>query len=83
MEKRGRSAVILVSSMSAYMPLVELGAYNVSKTAVLGLTRSLALELAPKDIRVNCLVPGLIKTDFSRVVRPGVHLLFLSGTPDG
>ncbi|XP_073068361.1 dehydrogenase/reductase SDR family member 2, mitochondrial isoform X1 [Manis javanica] len=46
----------------------ELGAYNVSKTAVLGLTRSLALELAPKDIRVNCLVPGLIKTDFSRML---------------
>ncbi|KAI5947340.1 Dehydrogenase/reductase SDR family member 2, mitochondrial [Manis javanica] len=68
MEKRGRGAVILVSSISAYMPLVELGAYNVSKTAVLGLTRSLALELAPKDIRVNCLVPGLIKTDFSRML---------------
>ncbi|KAI5280420.1 Dehydrogenase/Reductase Sdr Family Member 2 [Manis pentadactyla] len=63
-----RGAVILVSSISAYMPLVELGAYNVSKTAVLGLTRSLALELAPKDIRVNCLVPGLIKTDFSRML---------------
>ncbi|XP_008065959.1 dehydrogenase/reductase SDR family member 2, mitochondrial isoform X2 [Carlito syrichta] len=67
MEKR-KGAVILVSSISAYMPYVELGAYNVSKTALLGLTRTLALELAPKDIRVNCLVPGLIKTDFSKVL---------------
>ncbi|XP_019518554.1 PREDICTED: dehydrogenase/reductase SDR family member 2, mitochondrial-like [Hipposideros armiger] len=68
MEKRGRGAVILVSSVTAYIPLVELGAYNVSKTALLGLTRTLALELAPKGIRVNCLVPGLIETDFSKVL---------------
>ncbi|XP_069909393.1 dehydrogenase/reductase SDR family member 2, mitochondrial isoform X3 [Oryctolagus cuniculus] len=46
----------------------ELGAYNISKTALLGLTRTLALELAPRDIRVNCLVPGLIETDFSKVL---------------
>ncbi|KAM5239710.1 dehydrogenase/reductase SDR family member 2, mitochondrial-like [Hipposideros larvatus] len=68
MEKRGRGAVILVSSVTAYMPRVELGAYNVSKTALLGLTRTLALELAPKGIRVNCLVPGMIETDFSKVL---------------
>ncbi|XP_074184130.1 dehydrogenase/reductase SDR family member 2, mitochondrial-like isoform X2 [Rhinolophus sinicus] len=67
MEKRGRGAVILVSSVSAYIPHVELGAYNVSKTALLGLTRTLALELAPRGIRVNCLVPGIIETDFSKV----------------
>ncbi|XP_012611534.2 dehydrogenase/reductase SDR family member 2, mitochondrial [Microcebus murinus] len=67
MENR-RGAVILVSSIAAYMPQVELGAYNVSKTALLGLTRTLALELAPRDIRVNCLVPGFIDTDFSKVL---------------
>ncbi|PNJ35669.1 DHRS2 isoform 8, partial [Pongo abelii] len=67
MEKR-RGAVILVSSAAAYYPAKELGVYNVSKTALLGLTRTLALELAPKDIRVNCLVPGIIKTDFSKVL---------------
>lgn len=44
---------------------------DVSKTALLGLTRTLALELAPKNIRVNCLVPGIIKADFSQVVRTG------------
>ncbi|KAF6351102.1 dehydrogenase/reductase 2 [Rhinolophus ferrumequinum] len=67
MEKRGRGAVILVSSISAYIPQVELGAYNVSKTALLGLTRTLALELGPRGIRVNCLVPGIIETDFSKL----------------
>ncbi|XP_062041229.1 dehydrogenase/reductase SDR family member 2, mitochondrial-like [Lepus europaeus] len=67
-EWRGSDAVVLVSSISAYMPQVELGAYNISKTALLGLTRTLALELAPRDIQVNCLVPGLIETDFSKVL---------------
>uniref|UniRef100_A0A671DQX4 Ketoreductase domain-containing protein n=1 Tax=Rhinolophus ferrumequinum TaxID=59479 RepID=A0A671DQX4_RHIFE len=75
MEKRG-GAVILVSSISAYIPHVALGAYNVSKTALLGLTRTLALELAPRGIRVNCLVPGIIETDFSKV-NPNVRLLML------
>ncbi|XP_055989190.1 dehydrogenase/reductase SDR family member 4 isoform X4 [Sorex fumeus] len=44
-----------------------LGPYNVSKTALLGLTKNLALELGPRNIRVNCLAPGLIKTSFSSV----------------
>jgi NAD(P)-dependent dehydrogenase (short-subunit alcohol dehydrogenase family) len=46
-----------------------LGAHNVSKTALLGLTKTLAVELAPKNIRVNCLAPGFINIDFSQVVR--------------
>lgn len=62
--------LILSSSLLIYFPFCpqSLGAYNVSKTALLGLTKTLAVELAPKNIRVNCLVPGFIKTDFSRVV---------------
>ncbi|KAM9068938.1 LOW QUALITY PROTEIN: dehydrogenase/reductase SDR family member 2, mitochondrial-like [Sarcophilus harrisii] len=67
MEKRKKCSVILVSSISAYLPVSKLDPYNVSKTAS-GLTKTLAVELAPKGIRLNCLVPGLIKTDFSKVV---------------
>ncbi|XP_032712949.1 dehydrogenase/reductase SDR family member 2, mitochondrial isoform X5 [Lontra canadensis] len=63
-----RGAVILVSSIAAYVPQAKLGVYNISKTAMLGLTRMLSLELAPKDIRVNCLVPGVIETRFSQVL---------------
>ncbi|XP_062060623.1 dehydrogenase/reductase SDR family member 2, mitochondrial-like [Lepus europaeus] len=69
MEKRGQGSVVLVSSISAYISFARLGAYNVSKTALLGLTKTLAVELAPKNIRVNCLVPGIIKTPFSQEVR--------------
>ncbi|XP_045866237.1 dehydrogenase/reductase SDR family member 2, mitochondrial isoform X2 [Meles meles] len=70
MENRGMGAVILVSSLAAYIPQVKLGVYNISKTAMLGLTRTLSLELAPKGIRVNCLVPGIIETRFSQVPTP-------------
>ncbi|KAF6129678.1 dehydrogenase/reductase 2 [Phyllostomus discolor] len=65
MEKRGSGVVILVSSVAACIPQVEVGVYTVSKTALLGLNRTLSKELAPKGIWVNCLVPGIIETDFS------------------
>jgi NAD(P)-dependent dehydrogenase (short-subunit alcohol dehydrogenase family) len=45
-----------------------LGAYSISKTADLGLVRSLAAEWGPKNITVNALCPGLIKTDFARAL---------------
>nr|XP_046237481.1 dehydrogenase/reductase SDR family member 4 [Scatophagus argus] len=65
MEKRGGGNVIYVSSVAGYQPIKALGPYSVSKTALLGLTRVLAPELAPSNIRVNCVAPGIIKTHFS------------------
>ncbi|XP_037358997.1 dehydrogenase/reductase SDR family member 4 [Talpa occidentalis] len=67
MEKRGGGSLVIVASIAAYSPFPGLGPYNVSKTALVGLTKNLASELAPKNIRVNCLAPGLIKTNFSSV----------------
>uniref|UniRef100_A0A2K6CDB6 Dehydrogenase/reductase 4 n=1 Tax=Macaca nemestrina TaxID=9545 RepID=A0A2K6CDB6_MACNE len=86
MEKRGGGSVVIVASIAAFSPFPGLSPYNVSKTALLGLTKTLAIELAPRNIRVNCLAPGLIKTSFSRMVRKessashwnplkGIHLL--------
>nr|XP_048301302.1 dehydrogenase/reductase SDR family member 2, mitochondrial-like [Myodes glareolus] len=69
MEKRGGSSVVLVSSAVAYVPMPKLGVYNTSKTALLGLCKSLAVELAPKGIRVNCIAPGITKTDFGLGVK--------------
>ncbi|XP_031518589.1 dehydrogenase/reductase SDR family member 4-like, partial [Papio anubis] len=62
MEKRGYRD----SLPSVHFP--GLSPYSVSKTALLGLTKTLAIELAPRNIRVNCLAPGLIKTSFSRTL---------------
>nr|XP_055218317.1 dehydrogenase/reductase SDR family member 4 isoform X2 [Gorilla gorilla gorilla] len=68
MEKRGGGSVVIVSSIAAFSPSPGFSPYNVSKTALLGLTKTLAIELAPRNIRVNCLAPGLIKTSFSRML---------------
>ncbi|XP_033044389.1 dehydrogenase/reductase SDR family member 4 isoform X2 [Trachypithecus francoisi] len=68
MEKRGGGSVVIVASIAAFSPFPGLSPYNVSKTALLGLTKTLAIELAPRNIRVNCLAPGLIKTSFSRML---------------
>lgn len=45
-----------------------LGAYSVSKTALLGLTKVVANDLAINNIRVNCVAPGVIKTKFASAV---------------
>uniref|UniRef100_A0A8D2AQP8 Dehydrogenase/reductase SDR family member 4 n=1 Tax=Sciurus vulgaris TaxID=55149 RepID=A0A8D2AQP8_SCIVU len=68
MEKRGGGSVVIVSSIGAFCPFPGLGPYCVSKIALLGLSKNLAIELAPKNIRVNCLAPGLIRTNFSRAL---------------
>lgn len=68
MEKRGGGSVVIVASIAAFSPFPGLSPYSVSKTALLGLTKTLAIELAPRNIRVNCIAPGLIKTSFSRML---------------
>lgn len=45
-----------------------LGAYSVSKTALLGLTKIMALDLVENNIRVNCVAPGIIQTKFASPV---------------
>jgi NAD(P)-dependent dehydrogenase (short-subunit alcohol dehydrogenase family) len=55
-------AIVNVSSIAAIMPAAFLSDYSVSKAGVLMLSRVLALELAPHKIRVNCILPGHIRT---------------------
>ena len=43
-------------------------AYAVSKAAVIGMTKALAIELAPKKIRVNCIAPGFVQTNMGNAV---------------
>lgn len=58
-------SIIFVSSIGGYQPFDLLGAYSVSKTALFGLTKALALEVVNDNIRVNCVAPGVIETKFS------------------
>jgi NAD(P)-dependent dehydrogenase (short-subunit alcohol dehydrogenase family) len=60
-------SIINVASVGGYGVSPMIGYYNVTKAGVIHLTRHLAAELAPK-VRVNCLAPGLVKTDFARAL---------------
>lgn len=59
-------AIVNMASSNAHMGEKELAAYNVSKAGVLLLTKTMAVELAPYDIRVNCVSPGFILTELVR-----------------
>tara|TARA_E500000075_G_C6994765_1_gene325939 strand:- start:1425 stop:2177 length:753 start_codon:yes stop_codon:yes gene_type:complete len=60
--------IINVASIAAKTPLDGLGVYNISKAAVVMLTKVLAKEMAGSNVQVNTLAPGLIKTDFSKAL---------------
>jgi len=68
MEARGGGSAIFLSSIAGISGTNVIGAYAVSKTALIGLARSLAVEWGPRAIRVNCLAPGIVKTDFARAL---------------
>ena len=67
MQARGGGSVINVASVAGERPIPGMGVYCVSKAAVLMLTEVLAAELAPA-VRVNAMVPGFVKTQFSSVL---------------
>jgi len=68
MVERGEGAIVIVSSIGGLRGSPVIGAYNVSKAADMQLARNLAVELGPKGVRVNCIAPGLIRTDFARAL---------------
>ena len=68
MESEGGGAVVILSSIAGLRGNAVIGAYGMSKAAEAALARNLAVELGPKNIRVNALAPGLIKTDFARAL---------------
>ncbi|CAI0442560.1 unnamed protein product [Linum tenue] len=67
------SAVVLVASIAGYHPPASMAMYGVTKTALLGLTKALASEMAP-DIRVNCIAPGFVPTHFASFITGNVEL---------
>jgi len=68
MAKRGGGAAIIISSIGGLRGSVNLGIYALSKAADMQLARNMAVEWGPSNIRVNCIAPGLIKTDFARAL---------------
>jgi NAD(P)-dependent dehydrogenase (short-subunit alcohol dehydrogenase family) len=68
MVRQADGNIINLSSQVGLNPGTGVGAYSVSKAGIIMLTRQLALELAAKNIRVNALAPGIVKTDFNREI---------------
>jgi len=83
MKERHDGAVIVVSSIGGLRGSTVIGAYCISKAADMQLARNLAQELGPAGIRVNCIAPGLVKTDFARALwdTPEGEKRASSGTP--
>ena len=66
-ERKGGS-IIIVSSIGGLRGSPIIGAYCISKAADMQLARNLAVEFGPHNVRVNCIAPGLIRTDFARAL---------------
>ncbi|MFS0736717.1 SDR family oxidoreductase [Sphingomonas sp. 1P06PA] len=68
MLEREAGSIIIVSSIGGLTASTTIGAYNVSKAADFQLARNLAAEFGPRKVRVNCIAPGLVRTDFARAL---------------
>ena len=68
MKERRDGAIIITSSIGGLRGSEDLGVYCISKAADMQLARNLAYELSPHNIRVNCIAPGLIRTDMARAL---------------
>lgn len=73
MKARGWGRIVTMSSVAGLVALPERAAYCASKAGLIGMTRSLAFDLAPHGITANCICPGSIRTDraISSTLRAG------------
>jgi len=82
MESAGGGAVLNISSMAAENKNKRMASYSSSKAAVSHLTRNIAHDLGPKNIRVNGIAPGAIRTDaLASVLTPAAEDAMLKHTP--
>ena len=68
MMERKDGSIIIMSSIGGLRGSPVIGSYCISKAADLQLARNLAVELGPHNVRINCIAPGLIRTDFARAL---------------
>jgi NAD(P)-dependent dehydrogenase (short-subunit alcohol dehydrogenase family) len=68
MKERKDGSIIIISSIGGLRGTPVIGAYAISKAADMQMARNLAQELSPSNIRINCIAPGLVKTDFARAL---------------
>ncbi len=83
MAERGGGSVIIVSSIGGLKGSDKLGAYGISKAADMQMARNLAVEWGPRKVRVNCIAPGLVRTDFARALweNPDIYAATVKNYP--
>ena len=74
MKNSGGGSIVMIASVSSFVATPAFVPYSTSKGALLQLTRSLAMDLAPHNIRVNCVCPGAVQTDASELHRRFVNM---------
>jgi NAD(P)-dependent dehydrogenase (short-subunit alcohol dehydrogenase family) len=83
MAERKDGAIIIVSSVAGLGGTARLGAYGISKAADMQLGRNLAVEWGAHNVRVNCLAPGVVRTEFARALwsDPKLHAQLIKRYP--
>ena len=83
MAEDGGGSVIIVSSIAGLKGSGMLGAYAISKAADMQIARNLAVEWGPQNVRVNCIAPGLVRTEFARALweNPDIYKATVSSYP--
>jgi len=83
MRGTGYGRILNMTSIMSHVSIAGRSAYSSAKTALLGLTRALALELAPEGITVNGISPGPIGTDMNRALMndPQLNAQFMANVP--
>ena len=78
MRARKDGSITIISSVGGLKASTVIGAYCISKAADMQLARNLAAEFGPDNVRVNCIAPGLIKTDFAKALWDNPEILKVS-----
>lgn len=81
--RRSGGSIVNISSVAAFSGSAGQANYAAAKAGVVGLSRSLAVEYAGRNIRVNCVVPGLTETEMTRSMKPVFREQYLKMIPMG
>ncbi len=81
--KQKSGGIVNISSISGISGIARQVNYSASKAGIIGLTKALSKEVAPYNIRVNCVAPGFIETDMTNAMKEEIKEKFKRSIPFG